>query len=192
MEILAQAIGIVGMVVNLLAYQQKKQKNLILFQLGGSAMFFLNFLLLGIADGVFYIGTLMNLLGIFRSVVFANRKVFRSDKPFWIAIMTVLYLGAYALAFTVFGTKPTVYNLLIEFIPVVAMIAGTLVVYMKEAGNARRLSLISSPSWLIYDIAAGSVGGTIGEILNICSIFVGMIRHDIKKKESTVNEDTES
>ena len=47
MEIIAQAIGIVGMIVNLLAYQQKKQKNLILFQLGGSAMFFLNFLPFG-------------------------------------------------------------------------------------------------------------------------------------------------
>ena len=191
MEILAQVIGIVGMVVNLLAYQQKKQKNLILFQLGGSAMFFLNFLLLGIVDGVFYIGTLMNLLGIFRSIVFANKKLFRSDKPFWIGIMTALYLGAYALVFTVFGTKPTVYNLLIEFIPVVAMIAGTLVVYMKEARNARKLSLISSPSWLIYDVAAGSVGGTIGEILNIVSIFVGMIRHDIKRKGNDQADKTE-
>ena len=155
-------------------------------------MFFLNFLLVGIADGVFYIGTLMNLLGILRSIVFASKKVFRSDKPFWIGIMTVLYLGAYALAFTVFGTKPTVYNLLIEFIPVVAMIAGTLVVYMKDAGNARKLSLISSPSWLVYDIAAGSLGGIIGEILNIGSIFVGMIRHDIGRKDKINDEDTES
>ena len=49
-EIIAQIIGIFGMTVNLLAYQQKKQFNLILFQFFGSGLFFLNFLLLGIAD----------------------------------------------------------------------------------------------------------------------------------------------
>ena len=187
-EIIAQIIGIFGMTVNLLAYQQKKQFNLILFQFFGSGLFFLNFLLLGIANGVIYIGAIMNLLGMFRSTVFANKKFFHSDKPFWIAIFSVFYIIAYVLVFTVFGTEATPKNLIIEFIPVFAMIAGTLVVYMKNAGAARKLSLISSPSWLVYDIAAGSLGGTIGEMLNICSIFIGMLRHDRKAKGEVSDE----
>ena len=182
MELIAQIIGIVAMIVNWLSYQQKKQLNLILFQLVGSGLFFLNFLLLGIADGVFYIGTIMNALGVFRSVVFANKKTFRSDNPVWILIFSAFYVTAYVLTFAVFGTEAKPENLITEFIPVIAMIAGTLAVYMKESSSARKLSLISSPSWLVYDISAGSIGGTIGEILNLFSIFIGMFRHDRKKK----------
>ena len=184
LEVIAQAIGIIGMIINLISYQQKKQINLILCQMLGGGMFIFNFLLLGIIDGVFYIGTILNILGVFRCIVFANKKLFRSDNPIWLAVFTVLYFGAYALSFTVFGNEVNARNLIIEVLPVLAMVAGTFAVYMREARNARKLSLISSPLWLSYDAFAGSIGGVIGESLNLCSIVVGMFRHDIKKKEN--------
>ena len=183
LEVIAQAIGIVGMIITLISYQQKKQMNLIICQMLGGGMFIFNFLLLGIVDGVFYIGTVLNVLGVFRCIVFANKKLFRSDNPIWLAVFTALYFGAYAMSFTVFGNEVNVRNLTVELLPVLAMVAGTFAVYMKEARNARQLSLISSPLWLSYDAFAGSLGGIIGESLNLCSIVIGMLRHDIKKRE---------
>ena len=189
MEIVAQLVGILGMIANLLSYQQKKHISFLLFQLFGNGLFFVNFLLLGIVDGVFYIGALMNVLGVVRAVVFANKKLFGSDKPIWILIFSLLYVISYVLTFTVFGTETTVPNLLKEFIPVIAMVVANFAMYVKDAGTARKLSLISSPSWLIYDISAKSLGGTIGEVLNLCSIFIGMLRHDVKKKGDVSNEE---
>ena len=155
-------------------------------------MFFLNFLLLGIVDGVFYIGTLLNLLGVLRCVVFANKAKFKSDNPIWIAVFTILYFGAYILSFTVFGNEATLKNLIIELLPVLAMVAGTFAVYMKKSADARKLSLISSPLWLGYDAFARSFGGVIGESLNLCSIVVGIFRHDIGKKEKKEDENANS
>ena len=65
-EIIAQIAGILGMIFNSLSYQQKKQRNLILFHFFGSGFFFVNFLFLGIAQGVLLIGAVMNLLAVLR------------------------------------------------------------------------------------------------------------------------------
>ena len=192
LEIIAQSIGIVGMIINLISYQQKKQKNLITCQMLGGGMFVFNFMLLGIVDGTFYIGTLLNVLGVFRCIVFANKGKFKSDNPIWIAVFTLLYFGAYALSFTVFGNEATPKNLIIEIVPVLAMVAGTFAVYMKRSADARKLSLISSPLWLVYDAFANSLGGVIGESLNLCSIVVGMLRHDVGKKEKKEDENANS
>ena len=53
----------------------------------------------------------------------------------------------------------------------------------KDNSKAIRLSgLISSPSWLIYNVANVAIGAIICEILSLISIALGIIRHDIKRK----------
>ena len=55
---------------------------------------------------------------------------------------------------------------------------------MKDAANIRKWGLVSSLSWLIYNIAVGSVGAIICETLTLVSIFMGMARHDKKQTAS--------
>ena len=87
----------------------------------------------------------------------------------------------------VFGTKPSLQNLIIEILPVIAMIIATVSLRLGSAKAVRRLGLISSPMWLIYNCFSGSIGAIASEILNLISIIIGIIRLDIKKNKNDEN-----
>lgn len=174
-DIIAQAVGIVAMAFNILSYQQKTQRQVIAFQLFGSALFAVNYLMLGAM-----VGGILNVIGIVRALVYLNKERLRADRPIWLAGFTAAYLTAYVLTFTAFGKAPTFYNLYIEFLPVIGMTAITISFSMKDAKAVRRFGLISSPSWLIYNIASFSIGAIACEVLTLGSILIGMLRLDRK------------
>lgn len=175
-EVIAQIIGIFAMAMNVLSYQQKKQKTVIAFQLVGGALFAANFLMLGAT-----VGGILNLVGVFRAIVFMNKDKFHSDKLAWQVGFVTIYLVSYVLTFTLFGKEANPVNFIIEFLPVVGMTATTISFRYKDAKMVRRFGLISSPSWLIYNIANGSVGAICCEVFSLISILIGIIRLDIKK-----------
>ena len=173
---LGQAIGIVAMAFNILSYQNKNQRAVIAFQFFGSALFALSFLMLGAI-----IGGILNFIGIIRALVFMNKEKLHADKPIWLWGFIAAYLVTYVLTFTVFGQEVTPVKLLIEALPVIGMTALTLGFRMTDAKAVRRMGLISSPSWLIYNIASGSIGAIACKVITLASILIGMLRHDRKK-----------
>ena len=70
-EFIAQAVGICGMVMNILSYQQRSQKGILLMQFVGGCFFAVNFYMLGAMTGF-----LMNVIGIIRSFVYYNKDLF--------------------------------------------------------------------------------------------------------------------
>ncbi|MBQ3847782.1 MAG: YgjV family protein, partial [Clostridia bacterium] len=126
-------------------------------------------------------GCVLNLVGICRAIVFSNKKFFRADRKIWIAVFSLASAGVYALTFLVFGKDPTPVNLIIEFLPVIGMIATTVGFYRDGAKDVRLLSLINSPCWLVYHLTSKSIGGIAGEVVMLISIVVGYLRHDRKK-----------
>ncbi len=80
-----------------------------------------------------------------------------------------------------FHKEPTAFNLVIELLPVIGMLALNIGYRLKDSAKIRRCGLISSPAWLIYNIVAGSWGAIICESFTLISIFVGMLRHDKNK-----------
>ena len=176
-EIIAQAFGIVAMVFNVLSYQGKKQSTVIAMQMCGSVLFAVNYLMLGAT-----VGGILNIICIVRAVVFLFKDKLRTDHPLWMVGFILVYIAVYILSFTVFEKEVTVFNLIVEVLPVIGMVALTVGYRLKRAADVRKCGLISSPSWLIYNIAAKSVGATVCEILALVSIVVGMVRHDKAKK----------
>ncbi len=177
-EIIAQAIGIVAMALNILSFQQKVQRNIIIMQFFGASLFAVNMFMIGATVGGF-----LNLLGALRAIVFANKEKFRADKIIWVHFFNAMYLVSYIVTFAVFGKEPTFINFVIEFLPIIGMVASGIGFYLSEAKTVRKLGLVSSPSWLVYNIYNMAVGGIICEILAMVSIVIGMIRHDMKKQE---------
>ncbi len=161
------------MAFNIFSYQQKTQKRAIAFQLGGSILFAVNYLMLGAI-----VGGILNAVGTVRALVFLNREKLRATHPVWLAGFTAAYLLSYVLTFTVFGKEATAFNFIVEFLPVIGMTATTISFRLSDAKAIRRFGLISSPSWLIYNIVSFSVGAIICEVLSLCSIFIGMFRLD--------------
>lgn len=180
MEIAAQVIGIAAMSMNVLSYQQKNPRMVILFQFFGSALFVANYLMLGAV-----VGAILNLLGVFRAIVFINKERFQSDRPIWLVIFGALFLSSYILAFTAFGKEPSVRNLVLELLPVIGMMITTVSFQKKDAKTIRRLALINSPFWLTYNLVTFTIGGILAELFGLTSILIGMFRFDRKKSKQT-------
>ena len=176
-EIIAQAIGIFAMAFNLLSYQQKTRKGAIIFQLFGTTLFTINFLMLGAM-----VGGLLNLVGAIRAIIFINKEKLRADHIAWQIGFIAVYFASYILTFTVFGKEATAFNLIIEFLPLIGMIATTISYRFSDAKSIRKFGLISSPAWLVYNIANMSVGAILCEVLSLGSIIIGIVRLDKKKK----------
>lgn len=172
-EIIAQAVGILAMAFNILSYQGKRQKTVILLQLFGAGLFAVNYLMLGAA-----VGGILNLLGTVRSLVFLFKDKLKADRKVWLVGFVLSYVAVYVLNFTVFGKELTVRNCIVELLPVVGMTALTVGFRLKNAADIRKCGLVSSPSWLIYNVTVGSWGAILCEIFTLISIFVGMFRHD--------------
>lgn len=175
--VIAQIVGLFAMAFNIFSYQQRTQKRAIAFQLGGSILFAVNYLMLGAV-----VGGILNAVGVVRALVFLNRDKLKATHPAWLMGFTTVYLLSYILTFGVFGKEPTLFNLIVEFLPVIGMTATTISFRLSDAKAIRRFGLISSPSWLVYNIVSFSVGAIICEVLSLSSIFIGMFRLDRAKK----------
>ena len=171
----AQAFGIVGMTMNVVSFQAKKQKSIILFQLFGSLFFAINMFMIG--GGM---GCLLNVIGIFRALTYSNKEKIKNLK-LCNYVFFALYVLSYVLLFTVFAKEPSVKNLIVEFLPLLAMIATTVGFARADSKSVRITALISSPAWLIYNVINVSLGGIICEILAIFSAITAMIRLDTKR-----------
>lgn len=176
MEWIAQIVGLFAMAFNILSYQQKTRSGAIAFQLGGALLFSVNFFLLGAI-----VGSMLNVVAAVRAVVFLNKEKLKADRLPWLLGFTAVYLLSYILTFTVFGKEATIGNLIVEFLPVIGMTATTISFRLSDAKAIRRYGLISSPSWLIYNIANFSIGAICCEVLSLFSILIGMVRLDRKQ-----------
>lgn len=177
-EIIAQVIGIIAMVFNILSYQGKKQSTVILLQLIGGTFFAINFLMLGAT-----VGSILNIIAAIRAIVFLLKDKLKTDRLPWFIAFVASYVVVYILNFTVFGKEPTAFNLIVEVLPVVGMVALTIAFRMKNASDVRKFGLISSPAWLIYNIVVGSWGAIFCEVFTLGSILIGMLRHDKVRKQ---------
>ena len=174
-QIAGQIISIFAMGCNIVSYQQKKQSHLVFCQLLGGLLFSISFFLLGAT-----VGGLLNIVAFIRAIIFLFPKKLHASHPAWLVGFIACYIVFYILSFTVFGTPLTPVTLVIELLPVVGMTALSVAFMLADSGKVRKLGLISSPAWLIYNIYYFSIGAIICEALSLCSILVGMLRHDKK------------
>ena len=178
-EAITQSIGFLSMAFNIFSYQNKNQRAVILFQLFGGILFAMHFWMLGAV-----VGALMNAIAVIRAIVFIFKERLRADHIAWTVGFIAVFLISYVLTFTVFGKEPTPVNFLLEFLPVIGMTALTIGFRRRDAKAIRQFGLISSPAWLIYNIANFSIGAICCEVISLISIAVGMVRLDRNVSEN--------
>ena len=181
-EILGQILGFVGAFFNILSYQFKSHRNIVLCQLAGSSFFAVSYLLLGT-----YTGGLLNGVGILRCIVYSNKDKFRANHAGWLVFFIGLYLTMYTLSFTVFGTPFDLSHALLEILPVLGMTSSHVALRMTEGRHIRMLAFLASPMWLVYNIITVSMGAILCEVFVLISVVIGVVRHDIKKNTHQVD-----
>jgi len=166
MNIAAQLFGIGAMVSLFLIYQQTSRVKMLASKLCADVFWVIHYYLLG-----GYAGMIPNFVGIFRELVFIQRK----DKK-WanIIIWPILFiLINWGLAIRTFSS---IYNLL-------PITASTFVTVSLWINNPRLTKLISIPisiAFLIYDIFVASYIGIINESISVVSIVIYFIKERIK------------
>ena len=176
MELAAQILSIVAMGVYFLSFQQKKQNTIILFQMIANSLFAISFFMLGAM-----MGAILNVISAIRALLFIYKKQLKTDNNIWFAGFIAVYIATYVLSVTVFVQELNVITALLEFIPLVGMVATTLGYRAKNSKSVRIAGLVNEPAWLVYNVYYFSIGAILCNVFSLISAIVGLVRFDRKK-----------
>lgn len=166
MELIGQIVGIVAMVINILAVQFKKPRQLFICRLVSSALWGLNFLLLGSPTGA-----IINIVNIIRSV-FLLRKQTTTKTFLWITL--ALYTAAGLATMTYEFSLLMVVDILI----ILSQLVDSAGMWTNNFKVIRYCQLFAiSPVWLVHNILVFSIGGIITEVFTILSTLIAMYRY---------------
>ena len=180
-NVFIQAIGFISSGIFIWSYQIRSPQKLILAQLAASAIVAVHYFLLGQ-----WTGCALNLVCAVRAAVCA------SDRPWTKSRWTLAGLLALALAAGILSWQGPV-----SLLPLAGMISGTISIFSRNARIIRIVQMsCTSPVWLIYNILAGSISGSITDSFNIVSVVVSLIRFgwtglagpEAPRKETETNE----
>ena len=54
---------------------------------------------------------------------------------------------------------------------------------IDDEKTIRRVSLLGSPFWFVYNLLSGAFGSCIGDLLSMVSIIIAMLRYDVRRKK---------
>lgn len=161
--ILPQAIGFLAVAAFLLSYQVKSNRSLFLCQVIGSALFCLQFFLLGAASGCLSLA--VNILRGALLMKYGSWPWVRRKRT------AGLLCGAYGAVLTATWAGP------VSLLAFTASVVSTVGYWQNNARTIRLSNLLcASPCWLVYDILVGSWGGVLSESITIASILVSGFR----------------
>ena len=169
MNIPAQIIGIIGLIVITIGMQSKQKKNMLLAQAITNACFTAQYFLVGALTGA-----VMYIVNTTRTVAFYQQDR-REKKPnIWLLALFV----ALAVGFGVYTFKG-IYSLF----PIIGSIATTYGGWQKQARILRIGMLISSSILIVHDLHFGAYAGMITYAFVFTSTLIGFIRYDILKQK---------
>lgn len=173
MVIIGQIIGIFAMILNIIAVQFKKPRQLFICRLIGCCLWALNFLLLGSPTGA-----IMNMLDVVRSIFLLNKRT--STKPFlWITLALFVVAGLVTMDYT-FS-----FMMIIDILIIISQLVDTAGMWTNNFKVIRYCQLFAiSPVWLVHNIVVFSIGGILTESFTIVSTIIAMFRYRNYKEEA--------
>ena len=169
MQIVSIVFGIGAMLALFSIYQQKTRKGIILSKLFADVCWVVHYLCIG---GI--AGAIPNFVGIFRELVFVNRKKHKwADHILWPVLFILIN---FALAM---GTFYSLFNIL----PITASALVTVLLWIDNPLLTKVLSIPVCISFMIYDIYVGSYVGIVNEAISILSILIFLINYFLKRRK---------
>ena len=168
-DFIAQALGILALVIMVLSYQQKTRKGLLAFQMASNACYAVSYFMLG---GISF--AVMSLINIARSFVFTREDA--GDE--WAKNRIWLYVF---LAVPIISGIMTWENIL-SLPVIVATVILTVALYSKNGKTMRRLFLIPPVLYIFYNVSHGHWGGIGSDVFCLISAIIAIYRFDIKKE----------
>ena len=176
MNWLAQAVGILAVVSFLLSYQQKKRKNIIIWNATSRVLYIVQYIMLGAFEGA-----VLDVLGTVSSVAAQNKekRFIRNHIKTVVVVINLVIIAAGLM----------LYENVFSLFPIAGVVLHTSAFWISDEKIIRRVSFLGSPFWLVYNIASCAYGSALGDLLTMVSIATAMYRYDCKKKEIKVTFD---
>ena len=180
MKLITSIISAAAVTLFGLGYLQKKRRNIVLLGAISRVLYVIQYLLAGA-----FAGAVLDVLGAV-SAILAGKK----DTPFlkkyakWVVAALTSAMLAAGVVLAVAQKKP------LELLPMagVALQAGAL--WLTRERDIRRLSLLGTPFWLIYNgwhLQSGSLA-VIGDVWSLVSLAIAMVRYDLPTRKQNGDE----
>jgi len=173
-EIIPQIIGLLAVAMFLLSYQQKKRKNIILFNVISRCLYILQYLLLGA-----FAGAVLDILGALASVI-AGKKHTPWIKKHLLFVILSVNAATVAAGLTI----AIVNKSFLDLFSLAGVLLHTGAFWISSEKIIRRISLAGSPFWFIYNFMSRAYGSAVGDLLTMASILIAMFRHRKKEGEN--------
>ena len=158
MGIAAWIFGAGAMIALFLIYQQKTRKGMLTAKLSADVFWVLHYFCLG---GI--AGMIPNFTGIFRELVFLQRK----NKKWAASILWPIFFISLNLLLGLLSFSSP-----FDLLPLLGSAAVTAALWVDRPTLTKLISLPVSAAFLVYDIHVGSQIGIVNEALSMLSIFI--------------------
>lgn len=176
--IISQIIGFLAVASFLLSYQLKKRKNIIFCNVISRCLYILQYVLLGAFEGA-----VLDVLGAISSVIAAkkNLPLIKKHTKFFVVCMDLIIVVAGWLLYV----NP------FSLLPIVGVLLHTTAFWINDEKIIRRVSLLGSPFWMIYNFSCLAYGSAVGDFLTMVSIVIAMIKYRNPKDHSEKTAEVE-
>ena len=162
MKVVSIIFGLGAMLALFSIYQQKTRKGILLSKLLADVCWVVHYLCIGGTAGA-----IPNFVGIFRELVFANRKKHKwASYAFWPAVFILISV---CLGLRTFQSA---FNIL----PIAASALVTVLLWIDHPKLTKLMSIPVCTAFMIYDFYVGSYIGIVNEAISMLSIFIFFIK----------------
>ena len=176
--IVSQVIGFLAVASFLLSYQLKKRKDIILCNVLSRCLYILQYILLGAFEGA-----VLDVLGAISSVIAAKKHLpfIKKHTRIFVVCMDLIIVAAGLLLYV----NP------FSLLPIAGVLLHTTAFWINDEKMIRRVSLLGSPFWMIYNFSCLAYGSAVGDFLTMVSIVIAMIKYRNQKNNSEESAEVE-
>lgn len=164
-QILVQGIGYIALCFVIFSFQKNKRIHILFIMLSGLLLFVVHYSLLHA-----WTGAVMNFIEAWTVFV-----AYKKETEIWAQWKYRPFLFILLFLITGYGSSQG----LIDMLPIIAQIFGTIAVWQTKPTLIRYIMLIPRPLRFIYNAAVWSYAGVIAEVCIFVSVVVSIIRFDI-------------
>lgn len=168
MFIVAQVFGMIGTIGNIVSMQMNKKKNILIAFIIAGISFTINFAMLGA-----YSGAIICAIATVQTTINYIFGIKEKEFPKWLGII-------YLIISAICGFIS--YKSIIDILPVLGGVTYALSIIQTKEKNIRRVTMINTLCWFIYDFSVGAYTAFISDIIFTMSTIIGIIRYDINWK----------
>ena len=179
-QVFIRAVGIIGFILGVAAFQSNKHKTIVVTKMGSEAAFTVQYFLLGA-----YTGSIMNFIGIIRNFFFFRlvEKNKSTKAVMWI------FCAIYVLAAVITWEGPE------SLLPLIGKLCSTVAFSMKNTLYIRIINIPTLLMWVIYSCTCSAWEAFATDSISLISVLIAMVRYDIVpyfKKRQEVSQKAES